>query len=439
MWPKQKCEWAWNVFVTAAFEYDTPKIVHIQNKKVGVLYRLFQLGIVGFMIGYSIIYSKGYQNTQSVIGAVTTKLKGVQYYNATGGVPFLQNCAAINGPLVLDPADYVVPPEQPNSFFVMTNMWVTCSQTYGTCVEQDPSLASKCSGPADCTPQSTIKGNGPTTGVCNNQTRTCDVYAWCPTEYEITKITYMGPKINAENFTVLIKNSIEFPNLDPDFFKKNYISNGDLANCINSLSGNNYCPIFKLADIVNMISQAPKNFSNLATKGAVVVLTIRWDCDLDMSLDHCNPRYSARRLDTTPLDTPNSSGGFNFRFAKYWYDSNGVQYRTLVKAYGILFIVELVGQGGKFSFTAMIVKLGSTIALLGIAAVLSDMVVLYILQKRHLYYRQKYQMVNDEDDGGGDGGNILHNSEEKHQVVNDDRGGGGNLLNNDEEGPLLNK
>ena len=46
-----------------------------------------------------------------MIGAVTTKLKGVQYYNATGGVPFLQNCAAINGPLVLDPADYVVPPE----------------------------------------------------------------------------------------------------------------------------------------------------------------------------------------------------------------------------------------------------------------------------------------------------------------------------------------
>ena len=37
--------------MTAAFEYDTPKIVHIQNKKVGVLYRLFQLGIVGFMIG----------------------------------------------------------------------------------------------------------------------------------------------------------------------------------------------------------------------------------------------------------------------------------------------------------------------------------------------------------------------------------------------------
>ena len=43
--------WAWNVFIAATFEYDTPKIVHIQNKKVGVLYRLLQLCIAGFMIG----------------------------------------------------------------------------------------------------------------------------------------------------------------------------------------------------------------------------------------------------------------------------------------------------------------------------------------------------------------------------------------------------
>eukprot|EP00731_Ephydatia_muelleri_P007742 Em0004g80a len=163
----------------------------------------------------------------------------------------------------------------------MTNMWVTCNQTYGTCVEQDPSLASKCSGPADCTPQSTIKGDGVLclgTGMLDVWSLRCN----------------MGPKINAENFTVLIKNTIQFPNLDSNFFKKNYISNGDLANCTNSLIGNNYCPIFKLADIVNMISQEPKNFSNLATKGAVVVLMITWNCDLDMSLDHCNPRYSAR-------------------------------------------------------------------------------------------------------------------------------------------------
>ena len=45
------CLWAWNAFVTTAFEYDTAKIVHIKNKKVGLMNRLVQLGIVGYIIG----------------------------------------------------------------------------------------------------------------------------------------------------------------------------------------------------------------------------------------------------------------------------------------------------------------------------------------------------------------------------------------------------
>lgn len=34
-----------------AVEYDTPKIVHIKNKKVGILNRLVQLGILAYVIG----------------------------------------------------------------------------------------------------------------------------------------------------------------------------------------------------------------------------------------------------------------------------------------------------------------------------------------------------------------------------------------------------
>ena len=45
------CRSACGTLVSFAFDYDTPKIVRIQNKTVGVLYRLFQLGIMGFMIG----------------------------------------------------------------------------------------------------------------------------------------------------------------------------------------------------------------------------------------------------------------------------------------------------------------------------------------------------------------------------------------------------
>ena len=36
------------------FEYDTPKIVHISSKTVGVINRLIQLVIVAYLIGYEL-------------------------------------------------------------------------------------------------------------------------------------------------------------------------------------------------------------------------------------------------------------------------------------------------------------------------------------------------------------------------------------------------
>lgn len=36
--------------VSAVFEYDTSKIVHIRNKKVGLLNRLVQLAIVAYVV-----------------------------------------------------------------------------------------------------------------------------------------------------------------------------------------------------------------------------------------------------------------------------------------------------------------------------------------------------------------------------------------------------
>ena len=42
---------AGTVVAAAAFEYDTPKIVHIKNKTVGLINRLVQLGILVYIIG----------------------------------------------------------------------------------------------------------------------------------------------------------------------------------------------------------------------------------------------------------------------------------------------------------------------------------------------------------------------------------------------------
>ena len=37
--------------ISVLFEYDTPKIVHIKNKTVGIINRVIQLGILAYIIG----------------------------------------------------------------------------------------------------------------------------------------------------------------------------------------------------------------------------------------------------------------------------------------------------------------------------------------------------------------------------------------------------
>ena len=42
---------ACSAFAAAVLEYDTNKIVHIKSKKVGLINRIIQLVIIGYVIG----------------------------------------------------------------------------------------------------------------------------------------------------------------------------------------------------------------------------------------------------------------------------------------------------------------------------------------------------------------------------------------------------
>ncbi len=55
---------------------------------------------------YAIVYKKGYQEHDTALSAVTTKLKGTAVVNFTGF-----DSPLLNGVKVFDPADYVVPPQ----------------------------------------------------------------------------------------------------------------------------------------------------------------------------------------------------------------------------------------------------------------------------------------------------------------------------------------
>ncbi|XP_063068780.1 P2X purinoceptor 4a isoform X2 [Engraulis encrasicolus] len=373
------CEAVCNCF----FDYSTSKTLVIRSKKVGAINRTTQALVIAYIIGYVCVWNKGYQETDTVLSSVTTKVKGIALTNTSD-----------LGLRVWDVADYIIPPQEESSFFVLTNLIVTDNQTQAHCAEI-PSESSRCYTDKDC--KVGIKGprsNGVQTGRCvifNQTVKTCEVFAWCPLERddEPPNPPMLG---DAENFTVLVKNNIRFPKFQ--FSKRNilpHINSSYLQDCVFSRSSDPECPIFRLKD---MVDEAEEDFQTMAVHGGVMGVQIRWDCDLDLPHTWCVPRYNFRRLDNKdPTNTV--SPGYNFRFAKYYKNNDGKETRTLIKGYGIRFDIMVFGEAGKFNVIPLLLNVGAGLGLLGLVTVVCDWIVLTFMTKRNLYREQKYTYVDD--------------------------------------------
>ncbi|NWI23690.1 P2RX5 protein, partial [Sula dactylatra] len=373
---------AWKGLFLSFFDYKTEKYVIAKNKKVGILYRVVQLSILAYLVGWVFVVKKGYQDTDTFLqSSVITKLKGVAFTNTTE-----------LGERLWDVADYVIPPQGENVFFVMTNLIVTPKQRQATCPESASIPDALCNTDGDCMAgEAVVAGNGVKTGRClkvrGNTSGTCEILAWCPVE---KRSKPRKPLLaSAENFTVYIKNSIRFPKFK--FSKMNVLATDDesyLKSCRYSTE-HPYCPIFILG---NIIKWAGSDFQEMALEGGVIGIQIEWNCDLDKAPSECNPHYSFSRLDTKFAKS--ISSGYNFRqFAKYYQDAEGVEYRTLIKAYGIRFDVMVNGKAGKFNIIPTIINIGSGLALMGAGAFFCDLVLLYLIKKSNFYRGKKYEEV----------------------------------------------
>ncbi|PNI37457.1 P2RX5 isoform 7 [Pan troglodytes] len=281
------------------------------------------------------LIKKGYQDVDtSLQSAVITKVKGVAFTNTSD-----------LGQRIWDVADYVIPAQN----------------------EGIPDGA--CSKDSDCHPgEAVTAGNGVKTGRClrreNLARGTCEIFAWCPLE---TSSRPEEPFLKeAEDFTIFIKNHIRFPKFN--FSKSNVMDVKDRSFLKSCHFGpkNHYCPIFRLGSVIRW---AGSDFQDIALEGGVIGINIEWNCDLDKAASECHPHYSFSRLDNKL--SKSVSSGYNFRFARYYRDAAGVEFRTLMKAYGIRFDVMVNGKGAFFC----------------------DLVLIYLIKKREFYRDKKYEEV----------------------------------------------
>ncbi|KAM9320056.1 P2X purinoceptor 1 [Gastrophryne carolinensis] len=357
------------------FEYDTPRMVLVRDKKIGLTFRLIQFGVLCYIIGWVFLYEKGYQTVDDIISSVSVKVKGLAVTNLTD-----------IGTEIWDVADYVFPPQGDSSFVVMTNFIITPEQQMKTCSEL-PDLA-PCKVNEDCK-AAFRQSQGVLTGNCNNQTQSCEVYAWCPVEND-HHIPNPPLLLAAENFTLFIKNSISFPRFRVN--RQNLVESVNssyLKKCTFDKVKDPLCPVFRLGYIVE---QTGRTFSDLALKGGTVGIIIDWHCDLDWPVRYCKPTYHFHGL----YDENSASQGFNFRHARY-YKEDGIKKRTLFKVFGIRFDILVNGEGGKFDIIPTMTTIGSGIGIFGVATILCDLMLLHVIPKRNYYKEKKFKHAKREE------------------------------------------
>lgn len=361
-------------FLWGFFTYETAKSVVVKSWSVGIINRVVQALILAYFICYVFLYEKAYQTTDTGIeSSVMTKVKGFGHHYDR----------------VMDVADYVFPEQGTNVFCIMTRIFVTENQFQGRCSDSWPFT---CRTDADCRKHyGSVLASGAITGKCLKEDKDspgfCEIEGWCPTENEAIKST---PMFDIHNFTIFIKNSINFPLFD--------VTRGNLPSdmtadaikkCTYHPEKSPFCPIFKVGDILNYTGQTVEK---LVYKGGEIGINIEWKCNLDLDVEKCVPLYSFTRLDK-PFMRNAISKGYNFRYARYYKSDNGTEYRTLFKVFAIRFDVMVTGHAGKFDMVPTLINVVAALTSVGLGTVLCDIIVLNFLKGAKQYKEKKFEEV----------------------------------------------
>ncbi|XP_072293881.1 P2X purinoceptor 3a [Eucyclogobius newberryi] len=357
------------------FTYETNKAVVVKRWSVGIVNRIVQVIIISYFVCYVFLHEKAYQSTDTGIeSSVMTKVKG-----------FGRHYGRIN-----DVADYVFPQEGTNVFCIMTRLYVTENQFQGRCAD---SSQFDCKMDEDCEQHyGAVTASGAITDKCliedNESPGFCEVEGWCPTENEAIK---SEPMPDVRNFTIFIKNSINFPLFDVT--RGNFPSSmtaDEIKKCTYHPEKSPFCPIFRVGDILNHTGQSVEE---IIDKGGEIGINIEWRCNLDLDVEYCVPHYSFTRLDK-PFEKNAISKGYNFRYARYYKSENGTEYRSLYKVFAIRFDVIVTGHAGKFDVVPTLINVVAALTSIGLGTFLCDIILLNFLKEADQYKAKMFEEVS---------------------------------------------
>lgn len=141
--------------------------------------------------------------------------------------------------------------------------------------------------------------------------------------------------------------------------------------------------------IDDLLSLAGTSYNTVQATGCVISVAVLWDCFVDGAT--CYPKLQVQRLDLS-----SKRNGFSYQYANYYRTSDtGQLQRDLYTVKGIRFLLSSRGVGKQISFSAIMLQLSSLIALLWLANIAADFLMLHVLPERKHYRSYKQERTPD--------------------------------------------
>lgn len=332
-----------------SLSYYTKQQVNIVDKRLGILYYLLIISIVLYIVIYMFIIEKGYLELEQAKGSVATHVSG-DAVSVSSGKPL--------PPRYFSAEELTFPGLENGNIFIATRLKVR-TQKRGVCEDQNV----RCVSNNDCTRV------GP--GTCT-ENGYCLESAWCDQDDK--------PEIYALEtgvFQIWVKSSIQFINMAPEKVFSTAASHPSPERGYNT---------FTVRDLLLMCDPLPVRYEEVSELGAAIEAQFIWECNT--AEDTCHPRVRARRLDTI-FDPDNI--GFGFSHAQYLDDNT----RLLNEMRGVRIFFRTVGTGRKFSIPTTVTKASTSSALISIATIIADLLLVKVLSNKAKYKARKYEQSPD--------------------------------------------
>jgi ATP P2X receptor len=327
------------------FSYNTPMLVLINDKYLGLMKNFINLIILLYFFVYVIILKQAYIQKEDSVGTAMIY--------ATGTAISLNNSEV----RIWDSVDIAYPQHDPSAVVISTNVTEQIRQQKGLCTDE----TRPCSNDTDCISPGTC-----TSGYCNEP-------SWCS---NYTKNSYL--LYGVENMIIWFQGNVRFLTMAPN---AKFTTLDKSTPVTEQHKENSYL----LSDLLDM---GGMNYDDIKDTGASIKIKLNWQCHITFS-NKCSPTIKVFRLD----DAAGASLGFYYNRYIYYKD-NSQDYRDWQNVTGIKLVVESSGTAYAITVASIILNISSAINLTMITPKIVDFIMLNCMKSRKKYRASKYNIVD---------------------------------------------